>query len=452
VAAADAFFWYAESPVAVQQVGGLVMLDASAGPPDRDAVLAVVRTRLDQLPRFRQRLCWRSRWRRLRWVDTADLDWGWHVPVWELPRPGGRPALHRLVAGLHATPLPTDRPLWRLVLVPAVEPGWAAAVLVAHHAIADGLGLVQQALRLLEPVRSGDPAGPDSAAPEPVRPAVPGPAVPGPGPAVPGPAGPGPAGPGPVGPVRTALATAVGLVQLATDGWARPLPTSGDRQRRFGTLSVPLPELRVVACRHRARVTDVLLSAVAGGLRRVRPDLAQPPDRRLRTIVPLLARGPVSPAEGNLTAAVMIDLPLGPMPEPDRLAWVARRGRRLRSGTRALGSRFVIRAVGLLPAPVPGWFARTVYGGRFFQAIVSNLPGPDHQLSLAGRLVRAAYPIVPLAPRSPLAVGALSWNGELHLGITADPALLADLDGFGIAVRAVLDELLSAGPIGTGAG
>jgi hypothetical protein len=411
VTAADAFFRYAESPVAPQQVGGLVLLDASAGPPDREAVAAVVRARLDQLPRFRQRLWCPSRWRRLRWVDAAELDWNWHIPVRALPGPGGWSGLHRLVADLHATPLPEDRPLWRLVMVSEVEPGRAAVVLVAHHAIADGLGVIRQALRLLEPVPPG-PAGATGAVP---------------------------------GPVRSAVGTAVGLVQLATDGWLpRRLPTSGDRQRRFGTLSVPMAELRAVARRHHARVTDVLLSAVAGGLARVRPDLAQPPGRRLRTIVPLLARDAASPAEGNLTAAVMIDLPLGPMPEPDRLGLVARRGRRLRTGTRALASRFVIRTVGFLPAPVPAWFARTVYGGRFFQAIVSNMPGPEQQLSLAGKPLQAVYPIVPLAPGSPLAVGALGWHGQLHLGITTDPALVRDADSFGAAVKAVIDDLRHA--------
>lgn len=416
MAAADAFFLYAGSPAAPQQVGGLVLLGAGTGGPDQEAVVDAVRARLVQLPRFRQRLWWPSPWRRPRWVPAGNLDWAWHVPVRRLPAPGGRAALHRLVAELHVTPLPPDRPLWRLVLVPDVEPGLAAAVLVAHHAVADGLGLVLQALRLLEPADDPPAGRPPTADP--------------------------PAGRVTGGRLPIAVGIPVGLAQLATDGRARlRLPTGRDRRRRFGTLSVPLADVRAVALRHRARVGDVLLSAVAGGLARVRPDLVDRPDRQLRAIMPLMARRPTSPAEGNLTAGVMVDLPLGLMPEPDRLERVARRGRRLRTGTRAAASRFVIRAVGNLPPPVPAWFARTVYGARYFQAIVSNMPGPDRPYRLAGAPLLAAWPIVPLADGAPLAVGALGWAGQLRIGVTADPALLEDPDGFGDAVRAVLEEL-----------
>jgi WS/DGAT/MGAT family acyltransferase len=415
VPAADAFFLYVESPAALPQVGGLVLLEARGGAPSPAELATLVADRLGGLPRFRQRLQPGSRWRRPRWVDVPDLDWAWHVTGRDLPggRPGGRPALHRLVAELQSEPLPRDRPLWRLVIVPEVEPDLAAMVLVVHHVIADGIGVIRQALHLLDPAEdaAADTIGNTTGHGR--------------------------------GAVRTGLAVAAGLAQLATDGWVRQrLPSSGDHRRRFGTADLPLARLRAVAHRHRARVTDVLLSAVAGAVHRTRPDLTGDNRARLRTLVPLMLRAPDSPAEGNLTAAVLLDLPVGPCSEPDRLAEVVRRSRRLRTGTRALASRFVVQSVGeLLPRPVYSWFARTVYGRRFFQAVVSNLPGPGGPLRLAGRALRAAYPIVPLAPGSPLAVGALGWHGVLHLGITTDPALLDDPDAFGAALLAIVDEL-----------
>jgi hypothetical protein len=121
---------------------------------------------------------------------------------------------------------------------------------------------------------------------------------------------------------------------------------------------------------------------------------------------------------------------------------VAAGSRRLRTGTRALASQFVMgRLAGVLPAPAHAWFARTVYGARFFQAIVSNMPGPPVQLSLAGAPVLAVYPILPLAPGAPLAVGALGWHGALCLGIATDPALVDDADLLAASIGAVLDEL-----------
>jgi diacylglycerol O-acyltransferase / wax synthase len=406
VAAADAFFLHVESAAAPQHVGGLALLDSGDRTDLRDAVEGVLRAHLHELPRFRQRLSAPSRWRRPRWVDHQDLDWAWHVPERQVSAADGEAALNALVAEIAGTPLPRDRPMWRFFVVSGLGGGRSAVILVVHHVVADGIGTVAQALNLLEPAL---PPRAERASQHPGR-------------------------------VRGALGTAVGLAQLATDG--RPghrYPASATARRRFGTVELPLDEVRSVARRHGARVSDVLLAAVAGGLCRVRPERAA---TRLRVAVPLTVREPGASAEGNTTAAVMMDLPLGPLPEAERLADVAAHSRRLRTGTRALASQFVMgRLAGLLPAPAHAWFARTVYGARFFQAIVSNMPGPPIGLSLAGAPVLSAYPILPLAPGTPLAVGALGWHGSLCLGIAADPALVDDADLLAASIAAVLDEL-----------
>jgi hypothetical protein len=185
----------------------------------------------------------------------------------------------------------------------------------------------------------------------------------------------------------------------------------------------------------------VLLSSVAGGFSRLvgeRPDLP----RKLRTAVPLMVRDPGAAAEANRTAAVMVDLPLGARDEHARLADVAGRTARLRTGSRALASRFVMQDIGeLMPPPMHRWFSRTVYGRRFFAAIVSNMPGPDTQLNVRGARIDWAGPLLPLAPGSPLAIGALSWNGDLLVGITADPLLVPDAHALGQRIAEVLAEL-----------
>jgi diacylglycerol O-acyltransferase len=143
---------------------------------------------------------------------------------------------------------------------------------------------------------------------------------------------------------------------------------------------------------------------------------------------------------------VMTEVPLGPMPDGEnaRLAEIARRSERLYTGTRTLASNFAMRAVGaILPVPGHAWFARTVYGSRMFQAIVSNMPGPDVQLSLAGPPLAGVYPILPLAPRAPIAVGALGWDGVLSIGVATDPALIPDAAPLGDAMKTIFGELNS---------
>lgn len=414
VPGADAFFLHVESSLAPQHVGGVVLLDTATRPggaPSRADVEALLRSRLGHLPRFRQRLDPGGRWRRARWCDAADLDWGWHVPLVDLTRPDGAPggmaAFQDLVARLEESALPRDRPLWRVVVVHGIERDRAGVVLLVHHVVADGFGMVAQALHLLEPAL---PVVVDARrAP---------------------------------GPVRMALATAVGLAQLATDG--RPpsvLPTGRTSQRLFGTTSVPLADVRALARRHRARVSDVLLTAVAGGLRTAMLSAGRRPPERVRVAVPLMVRDPRDSVVGNVTAAVMVDLPLGDLSEPARLAAIAAGTARLRTPSRALASRFAMQVAGSLPPALHAWFARTFYGPRTFSAVVSNMPGPDPQLNLVGARIEAAFPLLPLAPGVPVALGALGWNGTLCVGISVDPALAPDADDLAEAVRQVFRQL-----------
>jgi hypothetical protein len=138
----------------------------------------------------------------------------------------------------------------------------------------------------------------------------------------------------------------------------------------------------------------------------------------------------------------MLDLPVAAMPEPDRLRQVAARTAAQRGGSRALASRFVMHSVaGLMPPVVHRRFARTVYGGRFFHAIVSNLPGPRVALTMAGAPSRQAYPILPLAPGAPLTIGALGWHEQLCVGIAAATALADDLAELADAIQAAFTAL-----------
>ena len=417
VPAADAFFLHVETPEAPQHVGGVVLLDTSARPggaPAREEVAARIESVLPHLPRFRQRLSAPSRWRRPTWQPAGELDWSWHVPLEDLTRPDGTPggpaALDALVARIAGTPLPRDRPMWRMHVVHGVDPGRAAVVLVVHHVVADGIGTVLQALHILEPELppfAGDRPRP--------------------------------------GALQVLAGTVAGIAQLATDGSpAGRFPVTGTAARALTTRVVPLDQVRAVARGVGARITDVLLTAVAGGLARVTGDRAGLPGT-LRASVPLVMRDPGSAAEGNATAAVMVDLPLGAVPERDRLAEVARRAERLRGGSRALASRFVMSGVAeRMPFPLHRWFARTVYGPGTFGAVVSNMPGPDAQLFITGARIVWAAPLLPLAPGTPLAVGALGWHGELVVGLAVDPLLVPDARALAAAMTEVLAELAVA--------
>ncbi|MBO2445129.1 bifunctional phosphatase PAP2/O-acyltransferase family protein [Actinomadura nitritigenes] len=413
VPAHDAFFLAVESAAAPQHAGGVIMLDTSRRALGRLDLVRLIGDRLDRLPRFRQRLAGGGRWRRPVWRDHPAIDWSWHVAERDVD---GMDGLRAMIAEIQAEPLPRDRPLWRMILVNGAAPGRTTLVFLMHHVVADGVGVVAQAVSLMEPAAPGPSAGREPVTPPRRR-------------------------------VREALAGVLGLAQLAVDsgvGAAPParLPSAGTAGRRFGTLRIPLDEPREIARRHGTRVSDVVMCAVAGALQRTVRFPAGTAAGECRVAVPLMMRSPGQGMEGNHTTAVMVDLPIGAMPERERLAEIARRSRVLRSGTRALAAWFVMRRAGrLMPVPLHARFARAVYGGRFLQGIVSSLPASGERMLLTGVPVTGVYPVVPLAPGAPLAVAALGVDRELCFGFCADTGLVDDAGALAAAVRDVIREL-----------
>jgi hypothetical protein len=408
VPSADAFFLHIEQTGAAQHVGGVVVLEPTDRRPSIDEVRALVADGFAQLPRMRQRLATPGRWRRPRWVDAEQVDLEWHVI--EHQSDAGYAGLLSFIGDLAEQPMPRDRPLWRIALVRDVGRRTAsrqdALVVLVHHAIADGIGTVLHTLSLFEP--QGSVTLPNGRTP---------------------------------GRLTRAAAVTAGLAQLATDGTARPLPP-GSSQRQFATVDIRFDVVRRIAADRGVRVTDLLIALLADGVHAVSPRL---PDA-LRFSVTTMVRTPDSTAEGNATAAIIVEVPVDGRPFDELLAEVSRRTARLQRPTRALASRFVM-ATGLrvVPEPFAQWFARTVYGPRFLHAVVSNMPGPTVPLTFAGVPHHRTYPILPLVPGTPLAVGALTWSGVLGIGLATDPALI---DGPALAeqVAASLQRLRS-GPL-----
>ncbi len=403
VPAPDAFFLHVETPAAPQVVGGAVLL---AGPPSLAVLEEVHREALTELPHFDQRLTRRSVLHHWRWQRVDELDWSWHVVDARTLGLGGL-TLDQLLGRLAAMPLPRDRPLWRMVGAELPD-GRGAAILLAHHVCADGVGLVTGALSIFRPrFEAHGLLGPVAPAPGPLR-------------------------------------TAGGLGGLATDtvrGRGRMrFPTGHGHE--VGTLQLPLAQVRAAARRHRAGVPDLLLSLLAGALGTVtgRSGL-------LRVSMPLTTRQAGGPVEGNRTGTILVDVPVAPGARPVPAELAGQVGALVDSG-RPAAAQAVQRLLGVLPAPLHRLVALAVYGRGTFGAIVSCMPGPRARLTLGGPPVEAVFPLVPLAPGTAVAVGTLTWNGRLCVGIETDPALVPAT----VLAAAVETEFAAviAQPAGTG--
>ena len=81
---------------------------------------------------------------------------------------------------------------------------------------------------------------------------------------------------------------------------------------------------------------------------------------------------------------------------------------------------------------------------RFFNLVVTNVPGPQFPLYLLGREMLSIYPVVPLAQGTALGIAIMSYNGRLGIGLLADFEALPDLGDLVADLEASISDLARA--------
>jgi WS/DGAT/MGAT family acyltransferase len=265
------------------------------------------------------------------------------------------------------------------------------------------------------------------------------------------------------GAVSGAVARAVtGAVSGALDSAVRaagPAPVPALRvatgpRRRFGTLRATLADHRTVRRAHGGTVNDVVLTVVAGGLRRWLAGRGQEPAPEVcvRALVPVSVRGRDRGAGGgtgggNGISAHLVDLPVGLDDPLERLARVrAAMDERKRRGPAPVDALSAL--AGAAPPALHELGARLAgrHAGRLYDVLVSNVPGPPRELYARGAPLLDLFPAVPLGAGQAVAVGVASYAGGLHYGITADGDAVPDVDDLAAALEEALAELVVRSP------
>jgi hypothetical protein len=225
-----------------------------------------------------------------------------------------------------------------------------------------------------------------------------------------------------------------GLCHLAMAGTAPASSLCGaftTSRRQYVPVALPARDLARAARARHAGITDLLVASAAealGHLLSARGE--QTADRVLRIAVPRAwpAAGRRDRSPGNRSAVIALDVPVGPLSPAERLAAVRdQAGLHLRRGEPD-GAALVLRTMNLLPPPVQRRVAAAVYQGRWFNVLVSVFPGDRRRHRLLGLPVSEVYPVLPLADGVGLAIGAMTWDQSLSVGILADAALVPDSD------------------------
>jgi diacylglycerol O-acyltransferase len=214
----------------------------------------------------------------------------------------------------------------------------------------------------------------------------------------------------------------------------RPVGTD----RRFAIIRGRLDLTKQIARFHHAKVNDVVLAAVAGGLRELlasRGEDVQGLVQRAMVTISLHDEQPWE-AQGNKPGWMMVPLPLGE-PDPVRRleAIVAETAARKRDARPEAGTG-IFRFVAFQRL----WY-RLFPGQRSVNLVVTNALGPPVPLSLAGARLLELFPMMPTMGNLTLVVGVLSYEGQLNFTVAADRDACPDVGVFARGVRKALDDL-----------
>jgi WS/DGAT/MGAT family acyltransferase len=208
--------------------------------------------------------------------------------------------------------------------------------------------------------------------------------------------------------------------------------------RRLAIVRGHLEVARQVAHAHRAKVNDVVLAAVAGGLRQLLAGRGEDVQALVpRAMVPIsLHREQPGRASGNQDSVMVVPLPLGE-PDPVRrldLICAETAARKRRARPQMGGGIFGFVAVQRL------WY-RFLARQRTVNLVVTNVPGPPVPLYLAGARLLEVFPVAAIMGNVTLAVAVFSYAGQLNVTAVADQDTCPDVEVFAQGVRRSLDEL-----------
>ena len=459
LSALDASFLHLETLETPMHVGALTVFEGEPffGPEGRFRLAPVrdlVAARLDRIPRFRKRVqTVPFGLGQPIWVDDDRFDISYHVRLAALPAPGERSQLLTLFERLQAQVLDRSRPLWELWFVEGLDGGNVALIQKTHHALVDGVSGVDVATVLLDFDR--EVTGPTSPAPWHPEPA-------------PRPArllldtvreqvdnlaglarGAQEAADDPKPRVERVAQLARSVAALADHGLVAPRTSLNrivGRARRFGSVRVPLDEVKAVRAAYGGTVNDVILAGVAGGLGRLLESRGElTPELTLKAFCPVSVRDEHEHLHlGNRLSAMFVPLAVGERDPQRRLAQVRAVTEDLKAREQAVGAAALLGVTEFVAPTLLALGARLAQHQPFCNLVCTNVPGPQVPLYGMGARMLEAYPMVPLGKNLNLGIAILSYCGQLHVGLLADRDQWPDLEVLEAGLEDAFAELHKA--------
>jgi WS/DGAT/MGAT family acyltransferase len=459
----DAMFLHAELDGLPQHIGGVSIYNQATAPGGVvrfKQILAMLESRVHLSPIFRRKLATVPLGLgRPYWVEDPDFDIEYHVRHIALPKPGDWRQLCILAARIHSQPLRRDKPLWEMYVIEGlnnvedVPANSFALLLKVHHCAMDGASGAQF-MNIVHDLT-----------PETVNPGAAPPWI------------------------VERMSTGRMLTRAYIDAWKKPGQVYdmvkqarsafkrlrlGKERQDFHTLEDKqktrfqgkISRHRVVEARRfdfevvreikntlpGTTINDVMLTIVAGGLRKYLKSKDDLPEKTLVAGCPIDVRPPEEQASGgnmvgfmNVALRTEIDDPM------ERLKLVHEEAVSAKAYAQALGPRMMVDLTDVMPGNVLSLALRAASATGLSEAnvvqntVITNVPGAPMQLYMCGAELVDSFSLGPLLPNIGLFhiiySAVQNKKGTISLSFTACRDMLPDPEFYAQCLQESFDEL-----------
>jgi len=449
----DTAWWHMEGPANLMMITTIMIFE---GEFNYGRLRETMEKRMLVYDRFRQRVVEpRTPLGPVHWELDPNFDLDAHIRRIGLLEPGGKAELEQLVSDLMSTPLDYSKPLWQIHIVEGYGNGFAI-INRLHHCIADGIALMRVLLSLTDDAPDAVWVEEEIVDNSRTR-----------------------------GLLRRVLNPAVGLARSTGKFSGTMLRESAKTVRhpgrivdatkysfkfsaRLGKVTLRLPDpptlfkgdlgvlkraawsdpvsladVKAIGNTTGGTVNDVMVTAVTGALRRyLEEQEEQTADLNFRAYIPFNLRPLDQPIElGNKFGLVFLSLPIGTVDQRERLNIIKGRMNELKDSPEAMVAITLLSTAGMLPKEIEKQ-AFKIYHSKA-TAVLTNVPGPQMPLFMAGGRLRSMMGWVPQAGNVALGISIISYDGQVFVGINTDAGLVPDpstiIDHFNVEFEQLLE-------------
>jgi diacylglycerol O-acyltransferase len=433
----DAMLLYSETPNLHTHTLKVAIVNAADfdGEFNFDVFRRTIERRLHLLDPLRYRLIhipWRLH--HPMWMEDCEVDLDYHLRRVQVPSPGGRRELDRLIGEIASTPLDRTRPLWEFHFAEGMAENRFALIGKVHHALADGVASANLLARLMDLTGSAQderelPAG--SAAPS-----------------------------------KTELlweaqldhlhqmAELPRLIRDAAHGIARVRRHTRERPddpdmakpfnapptflnhvvspvRTFATATLSLAEVKETAKRLDVTFNDVVLAMAAGALRELLLRYDGRADRPIIATVPVATDRTPDRITGNEIGGLTVSLPVHIDDPQERIRLTSRATANAKEENELLGPKLQARMMDYLPPSVaPALFrsqGKRAAHNKLMNVAVSNVPGPRERGHIGGAPVSEIYSVGVLSAGSAFNMTVWSYVDQVDIAVLSDDQTFNDV-------------------------